>query len=233
MARSTRPAGSSTGHTVQPELWKIPPATPATSDFVCWLWAAFPQREGQLNLTRVAAALEVSRTTVRRWIAADDPKLTHQQRVMLVRRSILRGRGHMLWPTLDPASRRRSELNLQYALRCDQTIRQDPSDVPPEWRTNGTLERRDVHLLYFPRAHVFGVAAVTAEKSLAKLLRFGDIVESTTAPNKFAAIALKHLTMERVDDARCVVPRALVPTGRTETWLETAGQPKLRKRVPR
>lgn len=227
-------SSSRKGHTAaQLEFtWEIPPATPATSDFVCWLWAAFPQREGMLNISRVASALDVSRTTVRRWIANDDPRLTRQQLNMLIRRSILRGRGHHLWPPLDAATRRRSELNLEYALRCDKLIRTDPASVPPEWEKTGALRPRDVHLIYFPRAHVYGVSALSHEKAEAKVRRYGEIIETTRAANKYAGIALKHLTLERVDASRCIAPRALVPTGRTETWLESAGRPKLRKRLP-
>lgn len=232
------PSGSSSSRTgptaAQLEFtWEIPPATPATSDFVCWLWAAFPQREGKLNLTRVAGALGVSRTTVRRWIATDTPRLSRQQLNMLIRRSILRGRGEYLWPPLDVATRRRSELNLEYALRCDKLIRTDPASVPPEWEKTGALRPREVHLIHFPRAHVYGVSAITHEKAEAKIRRYGEILETTRAANMYAGIVLKHLTLQRVDEARCIAPRALVPTGRTETWRESAGQPQLRKRVPR
>lgn len=226
------------GHTAvggrQLELeWEIPPSTPAESDFLCWLWAAFPQREGRLNFTRIGEGLGVSRTTVRRWVTTNKPRLTRQQYVTLVRRAILRGKGHMLWPPLNPIYDRRAELAREHALQCARLIRDRPQDIPPEWRENGTLNTRRVMLLYFPRAHVYGVASVSHEKAAAKVLRHGDLIEETTAPNKYAGIVLKQLTLERVDEARVIVPRALVPTGRTEVWLETAGAPKLRKRLPK
>lgn len=225
------------GHTAvageQLELWAVPPATPATSDFVCWLWAAYPQRQGNLNISLVARNLDVSRTTVRRWIASNKPKLSRDQLNTLIRRAILRGHGHFLWPTLDPASRKRSELGLTYALQCHQLITEEPERIAPAWHTNGTLETHTVQLLYFPRAHVYGVSGFRHEKTQAKLQRIGEVVEEIQAPNKYAAIALKQLTLARVDEHRCIAPRALVPTGRTETWLEAAGVPKLRKRLPR
>lgn len=233
------PAGAAQrGHTVeggQLELeWEIPPATPATSDFLCWLWAAFPARDGKLNISRISRALGVSRTTTRRWITKNDPsKMSRDQRNMLIRRAILRGRGDFLWPHLDPASRRRSELTLEYALQAHRLIATEPDRVPPAWHENGTLDKHSVYLVHFERAHVYGVTAANHPKALAKVQRSGTIIEETVAPNKYAAQILKQLTLQRVDQHRCIAPRALVPTGRTETWLEAAELPKLRKRLPR
>ena len=231
------PAAAQRGHTAaggQLELeWEIPPATPATNDFVCWLWAAFPAREGTLNISRISRVLGVSRTTTRRWIEKNDPKISRAQMNSLIRRAILRGRGHYLWPELDPVSRQRSELTLTYALQAHQLITQEPERIAPDWRTNGTLESHMVHLIYFPRAHVYGVSATRHPKALAKIERIGQIIDETKAPNKYAAVILKQLTLQRVDEHRCIAPRVLVPTGRTETWLEAAELPKLRKRLPR
>lgn len=114
----TAAARGHTGDDGQLDLAQIPATRPAVSDFVCWLWAAFPQRDGQINITRVATALGVARSTVRRWITTDRPQLARAQEAMLARRAILRGRGHYLWPLLDPISRRRAKLNRAYALRC-------------------------------------------------------------------------------------------------------------------
>lgn len=237
MSTSSSAPAARTGHTAAPgrqlELeWEVPPSTPAESDFLCWLWAAFPQRDGRLNFTRIGDGLGVSRTTVRRWVTTNKPRLTREQKNTLIRRAILRGRGHMLWPPLNPILDRRAELNRDHALQCARLIRDRPQDIPPTWRENDTLEPRRVLLLHFPRAHVYGVASVYHEKAIAKLLRRGEIVEEAKAPNKFAGIVLKQLTLERVDDVRVIVPRELVPTGRTEVWLETAELPRLRKRLP-
>ncbi|MGL5827627.1 MAG: hypothetical protein ACRCYU_22900, partial [Nocardioides sp.] len=54
-------------------------------------------------------------------------------------------------------------------------------------------------------------------------------IESTVVPNKFAAIALKHEILTRFDEHRCITPRRLVPTGRTETWRETGGSATIRR----
>jgi hypothetical protein len=227
MARQRR------GHTAgggQLELgWEVPPATPAATDFVCWLWAAFPPRDGRLNVRRIANALGVSTTTLRRWIAKDDTTLRHQQIRRLHQRAILRGHGHYLWPDLDPVTRRRSELLYTDALRNDQLITNEPERVAPTWHQNGTLGPHVVQIVYFPRAHVFGVSAATHDKARAKVERHGEVIESTVVPNRYAAIALKHEILNRVDEHRCITPRHLVPTGRTETWRELGGPTTLRR----
>ncbi|MGL5826240.1 MAG: hypothetical protein ACRCYU_15715, partial [Nocardioides sp.] len=199
----------------------VPPAAAGMTDFVCWLWAAFPPRDGRLNVSAVAKALGVSATTLRRWIAKDDPKLRAAQSRRLRQRAILRGKGHYLWPDLDPVARRRSELVYADAVRNDEMIRTEPERVAPPWRKNGTLDPHVVQIVFFPKAHVFGVSAATHEKAQAKVRRRGEIIESTVVPNKFAAIALKHEILTRFDEHRCITPRRLVPTGRTETWRET------------
>lgn len=135
----------------QLELAWVPPASPAVSDFVCWLWAAFPPREGRLNVSRIAGALEISTTTLWRWIAQDSHKLEHAQIQRLHQRAILRGKGHYLWPDLDPTSRRRSELIYADAIRNDQLIRTAPDRVAPAWRENGTTSPHDVQIVLLPQ----------------------------------------------------------------------------------
>lgn len=214
--------------------WDVPPATPAANDFVCWLYAAFkPHENGRLNISEIARGIDVARSTVRRWVHSGDPRIDHDTKNRLIRRAILRGHGHYLWPELDSISRGRSAATLEYALTSHELISQRPGDVPPTWVENGTLEQHRVLLLYFPSAHVYGVASIRHRKSFEKLMRIGYVIESTTAPNMYAGRILKQLTLARVDEARCIAPRALVPTGRTETWLETAELPRLRKRLPK
>ncbi|WP_203338647.1 hypothetical protein [Nocardioides limicola] len=213
----------------QLELDWVPAATPSTTDFVCWLWAAFPPRNGRLNIARIAEALEISPTTLRRWIAEDEPKLLRQQVVRMHQRAILRGRGTYLWPALDEASRRRSELAYATAKRNDELIRTEPDRIAPTWKKNGTLDKRWVYVVHWPRAHAYGVAVVTHHKSSARVLRHGEILDAIEVPNKYAAIALKQEILARVDEHRCITPKHLVPTGHTETWRETGGPTTIRR----
>lgn len=206
---------------------EVPPATPATNDFVCWLWAAFPPREDRMNISRIARALGVSRSTVRRWISSNDPKLSRSDLTQLHQRAVLRGRGDYLWPDLDAVSRRRAELVYETAVRARELIGNEPDRVAPEWRENGTLEAHQVHLVWFPLAHAYGVASTRHEKALAKVARHGEILQTVTVPDKFSAVALKHEVLRAVDEHRCISPRSLVPTGRTETWRAAGGEPEV------
>jgi hypothetical protein len=52
-------------------------------------------------------------------------------------------------------------------------------------------------------------------------------------PDRTKDAALLDAAVQVVAEHRCIAPRNLVPTGRTETWLEAAELPKLRKRLPR
>lgn len=206
---------------------EVPPATPATNDFVCWLWAAFPPREDRMNISRIARALGVSRSTVRRWISSDDPKLSRADLTQLHQRAVLRGRGDYLWPDLDPVSRRRADLVYETAVRARELIGNEPERIAPEWHKNGTLESHQVHLVWFPHAHAYGVASTRHEKSLAKIARRGEILQTVTVPDKFSAVALKYEVLRAVDEHRCISPRSLVPTGRTETWRAAGGEPEV------
>lgn len=206
---------------------EIPPATPATNDFVCWLWAAFPPREDRMNISRIARTLGVSRSTVRRWITSNDPKLSRTDLTQLHQRAVLRGRGDYLWPDLDPVSRRRADLVYETAVRARELIGNEPERIAPEWRDNGTLESHQVHLVWFPLAHAYGVASTRHEKALAKVSRHGEILQTVTVPDKFSAVALKHEVLRAVDEHRCISPRSLVPTGRTETWRAAGGEPEV------
>ena len=113
----------------------LPIATPATADLVCWLWAAFPPRDGQLHLRRIADVLGVSPTTIRRWIADSTGRSfdTQTQRY-LARRAILRGRGTYLWPPLDPTTQERTAGERANAINATLSISR--GIYPPAWSTN-------------------------------------------------------------------------------------------------
>lgn len=206
----------------------LPEATPAVPDPICWLWAAFPQRDGRLHISRIAQDLGVSATTIRRWIReADRTTLDDAGQLMIKRRAILRGRGTYQWPDLDQNSRQRQMLQARYAAQVNDTIRAGQSAA--KWATDGTLEEHHVAVVQFPRAHDYGVTSARTANSLRRVERYGRIVQTLTVPNRYAAVMLKQATLARVDHARCVVPRELVPTGRTETWREVAGPVRMRR----
>lgn len=204
----------------------IPPATAAASDLVCWLHAAYrPRPDGWLPTTRVAADLGVSARTIRRWAQESERTPTPPQRTYLARRAILRGRGTYLWPDLDDAGRFRQRTQGQ--LHAGYAAQVDAGDTRPYWRDRGHLETFWVVLAWYPRAHVYQVAIGRTDKALSRIAYRAEILKVQHAPSMFHANAVKAATLAAHADRQCITPRALVPTGRTDTLRQTGGTPTL------
>lgn len=203
-----------------PVAVELMPPTPATADLLCWLWAAVPPKDGRLHIARAAAALKVSDSTLRRWIkAADDAGMPEQARRALPRMrqlAILRGKGQLLWPPLDQASRDRQAALMREAQRALTAIIEQPDAVPVSWLTSHTL-----YLVHYPAARVLGVASGSTDDTARKIKTArGEIVRTLEVRNRHAARLAKAAVLEQVPDARCIPPRTLIPTGRTETWRD-------------
>lgn len=215
---------------------EVPTATPATADLVCWLWAAVPPKDGRLHVARAAEVLQVHRSTLYRWLRdAHGRRFSHEARVMLTRRAILRGRGAYLWPPLDPNSRRRAAHQLTQARANARLLLDDPAKAPKEWRSNGALEVYEVFLVHYPRAHVYGLVSGRTARELGRVRQHGgQVKQSVTVPNRYAARMLKGLVLssEAIGEHVCIPPRDLIPTGRTETWHEHAGAVDLTTLLP-
>ena len=202
----------------------VPQATPATADLICWIWAAVPPKEGRVHVSRAARSFRVSERTMRRWIRAqrelDD---TYMRRAKQL--AILRGHGVIQWPTLDPASAFRADAAHRYANHAAQLITNDPARIPPSWQDNGYLEEHQVLLVYWPRARVYTVNVTRTRKSRTRITsNAGVILNETTAPNLYAANLIKYRTLETHAEQRCITPRVLVPSGRTEAWRQLLHQ---------
>lgn len=208
----------------------IPPATPAASDLVCWLHAAYPARDdGWLPTSRIAADLGVNPRTVRRW-AHDTTKATpsREHRTYLARRAILRGRGTYLWPELDEASRFRQDEQGAFHARCAQLV--DEGDVLPAWEDAGHLTKYWVALAWYPRAHAYTVSIGRTKKALSRIEYRAEVLRVITAPSMFHAAAIKAATLEQHPGRRCIAPRELIPTGRTEALL-AGTTPRFRRKI--
>lgn len=215
------------------EMRVIPEATPATPDLICWLWAAFPAHDGRLPVRVIADALEVSQTTIRRWIRdAADLELNHAGLVRLKQRAILRGKGTYLWPPLDEATLFRNDAQLRQAIRAQRLIDTQPGQVPKEWHADGTIDPRLVHLVHYPAAHAYGIATSTTAKTEQRIRRTGTILRTTKAATKHQAVIIRELTLRTKTPHRCIVPKALAPAGHTNTWHETAGPTARFRRTP-
>ncbi|OFE15590.1 hypothetical protein BA895_22290 [Humibacillus sp. DSM 29435] len=84
---------------------------------------------------------------------------------------------------------------------------------------------------YPPKTHVYGVTSARTVKALQKVTRVGQIIQTRTVDSRFAAQLVKLETLDQARDHRCVIPRELIPSGRTEVWFESVGP--IRLMVPR
>lgn len=67
-------------------------------------------------------------------------------------------------------------------------------------------------------------ASGATKSTIAKIrAAHGQIIDETTVRNRHAAVLAKAAVIDRAGDAHCIPPRALVPTGRTEMWLQSRG----------
>lgn len=195
-----------------------------SSNLYCWIWAAFPPKAGRLDVPRVAGGLGVSATTIRRWLRDPATELTHESMVMLHRRAILRGRGHYLWPPVDDATLRRSR---HAASSAERSMALEPSERDKQ---AGRTRSHIVELVFYPRAHVFGLTAHQTHKHSQRIRNHGGITLKTTElPNYWAAILLREQLLDQVGaENRVIAPNDMVRTGRTHTWLEKAGPVNLK-----
>lgn len=194
-----------------------------SSNLYCWLWAAFPPKAGRLDVPRVAEGLGVSASTIWRWLRDPDTELTHESMVMLHRRAILRGRGHYLWPPVDEATLRRSR---HAASSAERSLTLEPSDRD---QRAGRTRTHNVELIYYPRAHVFGLTAHQTHKHGQRIRNHGGItLQTIEQPTYWAAVLLREQLLDQVGaENRVIAPSDMVRTGRTHTWLEKAGRPTI------
>lgn len=217
--------GSVTADGADRDLDYVPGATPATADALCWIWAAIPPKEGRIHVSRVAKAVDRSPRTVQRWIAAaPDRDLDPRALKILRTRAILRGHGDYLWPALNEPRAAAAQMLSDEAENNLQLLLEYPDQIPAGWKNGPALQSHMVYLYYHPEARVFGIASGSTRATANNLRRMrADIIDLITAPTKWHAQVIKHDILDLVADARCLPPRALIPTGRTETWRRRVG----------
>jgi hypothetical protein len=213
------------------DLVELPRVTTAAPDLNCWIWAATPQYRGKINITRAADRFGVSRTTMRRWLNQPGRhQLTSKQIIRAQQLAILRGRGTILWPDLDPGSRRRLDHAHRNAEQAAQVIADQPELIPPDWTTNHTLDSHSVLLIWWPYARAYSITTTRSGKTLAKIQSaryLGEIVQQVATPNRYAADVIKYQTLINYSEFLCITPRALIPFGRTEALRANVKSPEL------
>lgn len=199
-----------------------PQIIPAPDDLWCWLYAAFPLRANDtLDVSRIAATLDISSTTVCRWIKRRSAPLSDSQWKTIHRRAILRGRGHYRWPPPDPHALKRNTVALRYALTAMQRVKTERREtLPPAWIEQQWLAPYVVSVRYYHPAKVYGIhigrtSAVAPNDG-------GEVVSELRVANRHVAVAVKLTALETLRSWHCISPSHLVPTGRTETWRDVA-----------
>lgn len=212
----------------------------APGDLWCWFWAAWPQRDGRLDIRRIAKDLGVSPSTVRRWLS-QGARPTVELEGYLRRRAVLRGRGRILWPSLDEATVTRDRQALAYAERATVDLR-EADEVRLDWLLAEWHDRHCVQTLWWPRAriftgHVSGPRAqdrslpslnpeegwVNSREVRGALAGGAQLVKTTWHRNRHTATRRLLTDLRRRSDRRCIVPGYLVKTGRTRAFLPVAG----------
>lgn len=203
----------------------VPKASPTTPDAVCWIWAAIPTRaDGRIDLARVAAAVDRSPVTVRRWIRQADTRPLDPRALRVLRtRANLRGHGDYLWPPLNQQAAEAAAARRAKDLWRLQVL--NDGNAPQIWAER-ELVAHTVVLYYHPGARVFGVASTkTTSRARASQLRKtgAHLIDSLEVPTRIHAAVLKGDALELAGDHRCLPPRSFIPDGRTETWLRRGG----------
>lgn len=199
-------------------------ATKAAPDLVCWLLPAVPpSRTGGVNVARIAEVLDVSRSTVYRWLKnADEREFEPDAHRILARYAVLRGHGGYLWPGVDPAIAIRHQAYLEDALAGIANLTRNPGAY---MLAKSATTAAEVFTYHHPLAKVYGVAYATTTTNRRRILRGGaTTIQSVQAPSVLHAKAIKYSTLVLAGDERCIAPRELIGEGRTEVWRQRAGQ---------
>lgn len=171
---------------------------------------------GRPDTAAVAAALQVSRRTVQRWLHGKD-------------RSVARlpaGRLEQLLSQVrpDPQSLRQEQTAARYARDAIAKLeRKDQVGVLPVWGERRWLEQHLVAVLDLP---ALGLRQVTitrgSDRALRELANRGKVVAKAAVPTRFHATLLAHEVLQDLDAWRVVAPAGVLPAARTQTWLRDA-----------
>lgn len=203
----------------------LAPVGPAEADLTCWMWAAFATTSGRVGTRVAAATLGVSPSTIRRWLRSPHDWVLDPEGMELIRARAEEqaGENGYFWPPPDATTRARAAALLEDAHRSHELLITHPERAPSDWRTNGAADPHFVHLVYYHRARVFGVASNRVGTTTTRLQRVGTILQSVPVPNRYAARITKQRALQRMSEHQCIPPRKLLTQGRTETWRQAGG----------
>lgn len=173
-------------------------------------------RRAFLDANSAAERLEVSPSTIRRWVRNGVPKRRRDQVAAI------------LYPNKAILDQEHREL--EYAREALWDISGRGAPVTAAWKKQGWLRP---HLLTVVRLHDRGIllARITRPGSgeMSRRLRAdgGEVVEEEEFRNRFWAQVAKGELLEAVDPWRVLVQVGQLSRGRTQAWHEAAPRPSL------
>lgn len=198
----------------------MPSRTRWTNRRIRWalLLAYGPNRRGNVNIAAVADRLEVSQTTVRRWLAGG-PRTTVPARHLDRITAALLPAGSTL---------HQERLDADYAREAIARLGLGRGrGVLPVWRERQWLEPHTVVVLVTPVPDVLQVAFCRDDhRPVREMHRRGVILDSITVANRFHAVVLVHAMLEQMHDWRVAAGNHL-PAGVTRGFAGFAQRPTL------
>lgn len=169
-------------------------------------------RNGRVDAAGVAAYAGVTPTTVRRWLAGENPRT---RPAIPARRLEQLQRGPQL-------SEQRAQQQYEYAHDAVGKISAG-TGILPTWRQQGWLEKHLTTVVEIKGKPWQQVVVTKANpRALAELRRRADIVTSLTLPTRFHAVVLAHAVMARQQAWRVHPSAEQLAVGRTQVWMADA-----------
>lgn len=169
-------------------------------------------RNGGVDATGVAAYVGVTPTTVRRWIAGENPRT---RPAIPARRLEQLQRGPQL-------SEQRAQQQYEYAHDAVSKISAG-TGILPTWRQQGWLDKHVTTVVEIKGKPWQQVVVTKANpRALAELRRRADVVASLTLPTRFHAVVLAHAVMARQQAWRVHPSAEQLAVGRTQVWMSDA-----------
>lgn len=171
---------------------------------------------GRPDTAAVAAALEVSRRTVQRWLHGKDRGTAR----------LPAGRLEQLLAVIrpHPQSLRQEQTAARYAQDAIAKLeRPDQAGVLAVWRERRWLEPHLVAVLDLPALGLRQVAITRgSDRAIRELSNRGAVVAQVSVPTRFHATLLAHELLLQLDAWRVAAPARALPAGRTQTWSRDA-----------
>lgn len=173
-----------------------------------------PSARGPVDVAAVAAHVDVTPATVRRWLHNPDgppsrtPARVPPDRIRQLQRA-------------PDAAEEEQERRYLYALRAIDMIAHGET-IPP-WRNQGYLDEHTVAVIAVHAKPWQQVVFTKANhRAMTAIHRRGKLVSTVVVPNRFHAIAVTNFVMVRQQEWRVYPAENQLDIGRTQVWMADA-----------